>query len=73
MISKLYRSVWLGLRRFLPRRWRNKITRAWLAKAKALTVDAEKMSPVPLAGPNPCPMAMGSYSPPTETPKEPEQ
>jgi hypothetical protein len=48
MISKLYRSVLLGLRRHFSREKRDRITARWLLKAKELTADAEQMSPVDL-------------------------
>jgi hypothetical protein len=48
MISKLYRRALLALRRFYSSDTQEMLTRRWLAQAKALMADAERMSPVPL-------------------------
>lgn len=69
MLSQLYRNVLLAWRRSFSRKTRNRITARWLAKAKALSADAEQMSPTPLAGPNPyMGQAWGNYTPPTDKP-----
>lgn len=49
MTFKLYRTVLLVLRRFLPSELRDRIARHWINETKRLMADAEAMSSLPLS------------------------